>query len=343
MSGSSLDGLDIAFCRFTQQENTWRYSIEKAETISYPNYWIEQLGKAHLLPSNRLLQLDIEYGKFLGQVVHSFISQHNLFPELISSHGHTIFHEPENGFSFQLGRGSRIALTTQITTTSDFRNTDILNGGQGAPLVPIGDELLFGEYSACINLGGIANISYRINEQRVGYDICGANQLLNALSQELGLNFDKDGIIASKGIVNRELLRQLNSDTYFQKAIPKSLSNEYVRNHFTEAVKRFSDSTANKLATVIHHISEQISQVVSHIGPEKILITGGGAHNQFLVETLRKATNQQVVIPRRDLVDFKEALIFAFMGVLRVRNQPNCLASVTGARINSIAGSINQP
>ncbi len=343
MSGSSLDGLDLAFCRFTYHENKWNYTIEQAETIPYPVNWTNKLTKAHLLPASELLQLDVEYGTYLGEVTRFFIDKHHLAPDLIASHGHTIFHEPHQGFSFQLGKGSYIAQTSGKITVSDFRNTDILHGGQGAPLVPIGDELLFREYSACINVGGIANISYRNGDNRIGYDVCAANQLLNALSMEMDLPYDENGKIASTGIVIENLLQQLNDDPFFTTPKPKSLSNQVVKNKFVNAVLSYKDSIPNRLATVVQHISQQLADELNQLETGKILITGGGAHNAFLMESISKLIPHELIVPNKTVVDFKEALIFAFMGVLRIQNQINCLASVTGASCDSSSGIIDHP
>lgn len=343
MSGSSLDGLDLAYCKFTLKENRWEYQIIQAETVSFSDYWKEKLAEAPALPSVTLKQLHRSFGQYLGEMAHDFILRHELEPDLIASHGHTVFHAPEKGFSFQLGRGDMIAKVTQIATVSDFRNEDIRHGGQGAPLVPIGDEMLFGDYSACINIGGIANISFKKNDRRVGYDICAANQMLNALSMKLGMVYDEDGIIASKGIVDEELLRQLDGNEYFNRNYPKSLSNQYVQTHFVKTVMEHRGSIPNKLATVAEHISKHIAHSLEGLPPGKMMITGGGAHNRFLINIIRNKTTHHIVVPDAVLVDNKEALIFAFMGVLRLKNKVNCLASVTGARHDSIAGIIDHP
>ncbi len=344
MSGSSLDGLDLAYCKFTFKENHWEYQIIQTETVSYSNYWKEKLTEARSLTSGELKQLHVSFGRYLGEVSHNFILRHEIDePELIASHGHTVFHAPEKGFSFQLGRGDMIAKVTQIATVSDFRNDDIRQGGQGAPLVPIGDELLFSDYEACINIGGIANISFKKNNRRVGYDICAANQMLNALSMELGMVFDKNGDTASRGMVDEALLVKLEGDGYFNRKYPKSLSNQYVQKHFVKMVMEHRGSIPNKLATVVEHISKQIVHSLEGLPPGKMLITGGGAHNRFLINIIRNKTTHQIVVPDAVLVDNKEALIFAFMGVLRLKNKVNCLASVTGARHDSIAGIIDHP
>jgi len=343
MSGSSLDGLDMACCRFTFAENNWQYQILQTETISFSEYWQDKLSQAPTLPSAELKQLHTSFGRYLGEVAHDFILKHELEPDLIASHGHTIFHAPERGFSFQLGRGDMIAKATQITTVSDFRNEDIRHGGQGAPLVPIGDELLFGDFAACVNIGGIANISFKKNNQRVGYDLCAANQMLNALSNRLGMPYDMDGKVASSGCSDTSLLALLDDDAYFTRVYPKSLSNAYVQTRFVKTVLEHEGSIADKMATAVEHIRQHMARALNELPTGKILITGGGAHNRFLIHSIGKHTRHQLVVPEAVLVDNKEALIFAFMGVLRLRNQVNCLASVTGASQDSIGGVIHQP
>jgi anhydro-N-acetylmuramic acid kinase len=343
MSGSSLDGIDLAFCKFNCENNTWHYSIEIAETVEYTDFWRDKLTSAQALPSNELLRLDVEYGNFLGETVAHFIIKNQLKPDLVASHGHTLFHEPEFGYSFQLGRGAFIAKQIRTTVVSDFRNADINLGGQGAPLVPIGDELLFGEYQACVNIGGIANLSYNSEGDRLGYDICGANQLLNSLSAEIGLPFDAGGQLASSGVIDVALLERLNSDSYFKAPAPKSLSNQYVVENFVSALADTQIPLSNRLATAVSHLSHQIANTLNQIPVGKVLVTGGGAHNHFLIQSIQSITSHKLVVPEAQLVDFKEALVFAFMGVLRVQNKVNCLASVTGASCNSIGGVINLP
>ncbi|PIQ29692.1 MAG: anhydro-N-acetylmuramic acid kinase [Bacteroidetes bacterium CG18_big_fil_WC_8_21_14_2_50_41_14] len=343
MSGSSLDGLDIACCRFSFSVNKWQYHIEKSETVSYTAQWHQKLASAHLLPSNELFRLDVEYGQLIGELAASFIHKHQLTPEFISSHGHTIFHEPEFGHSFQLGKGAAIAKQSHLTTVSDFRNADIRNGGQGAPLVPIGDELLFSEYVACLNLGGIANISFNEKGNREGYDLCAANQLLNLLSNEVGLPFDEGGAIAASGKVDSRLLEQLNSDVYFRYQHPKSLNNQYVTGHFISPLLSKQISVENRLATAVAHISKHCAHSINHLIHGKVLVTGGGAHNRYLIESIKKLTSQEIVVPDKQLIDFKEALVFAFMGVLRIQQKVNCLGSVTGAKCDSIGGVIDRP
>lgn len=341
MSGSSLDGLDIAYCEFQRSNNKWTYEIIVAETISYTEEWILNLKELPSATASKLLETNISYGKFLAGQINIFVNKHNIKPDIIASHGHTIFHEPLSKFTFQLGDGQSIAVNTGIKTISDFRSKDILLGGQGAPLVPIGDELLFHEFDFCLNIGGIANISFIKNSKRVAYDICGANQILNHLSLQLGKTYDDKGKFALLGKMNRGLFEKLNKDNYFLKIHPKSLSNQYIKNNFINIVDEFNCSIEDKLYTVAKHIAYQINEAIKEFPDGSLLITGGGAHNDFLLKAIKMETKHQLIKPDNIIIDFKEALIFAFMGVLRVLGETNCLASVTGAEGDSSSGIIN--
>jgi len=342
MSGSSLDGVDIAYCEFSYDGN-WDYKIIVAETIPYPAEWIIALTEMPNQKGEKLIEYDIRYGKYLGELVSEFIVSHELNPDIISSHGHTIFHNPEEGYTFQLGNGQAISSKTSKVTITDFRIENIQLGGQGAPLVPIGDKLLFPEYDYCINIGGIANISFDKNEKRIAFDICPANQLLNHLSRQIGEPFDKNGDIALLGKMNTQLFEELNNHAYYRLPYPKSISNQLVTNSFTNILTDSEASVEDKLYTVCKHIAFQIYKTTEDIVGENVLITGGGAHNNFLITAIQKETRKNIIIPHRVIVDFKEAMIFAFMGALRIEGKTNCLASATGANRDSSSGVIYLP
>lgn len=342
MSGSSLDGLDLAFCRFELKEDgKWNYTILEAETIPYPPLWQNELVNLPFSKSEELIEKDIAYGKYLGEISRSFLRRKNTTADLIASHGHTIFHNPKKSFTFQLGNGQALATASGLTTVYDFRTKDISLGGQGAPLVPIGDELLFADYDICLNLGGIANISYKKDGKRVAHDVCPANQLLNFLSKQKELDFDRGGELARSGSVNKKLQTLLVQDKYYSTSAPKSLSNQYVQKSFIEIIDSFDDTIENKLRTCNEHIVQQIHQDTETLPKGTLLATGGGAHNSYLVHRLSEISKHEIIVPDRILVDFKEALVFAFMGVLRYRNEINCLASVTGATADSSVGVIS--
>ena len=361
MSGSSLDGLDIAYSEFWEESNRWYYKLLLGETINYSGDWLKILINIRNYSPAKIAELHIKYGELLGEYANRFIKKHSLSPDLIASHGHTVFHKPDQGYTFQLGEGEAIANITGIVTVNDFRTKDITLGGQGAPLAPLGDELLFNEYDACINLGGIANISFSKNGERVACDIGPANQLLNYLANQLTLDFDEDGKIASTGKLNSELYEKLSADRFYLLPIPRSLSNEYVAENFIPVIDSIDAPVNDKLYTCTIHIVDQLHQSLLlasktekatfiptiHKGISKssgnVLITGGGSKNSFLISSLKDISRYSIEVPDQMLVDYKEALVFALMGVLRVNNRINCLASATGATKDSSAGVIHQP
>lgn len=344
MSGTSLDGLDIAYCSFEFSENKWTFKINEAITVDFPNNIKENLKTAINMNGLDLMNLNNQLGDFIGQSVIDFISEKSINTneiDCISSHGHTIFHQPELKLTTQIGNGANISAITKLPVICDFRTTDLALGGQGAPLVPIGDKFLFPEYDYCINLGGISNISFQTDNQRIAFDICPVNIVLNKLSQNLGFDYDKNGEHAEAGIIDTKLLEQLNSLNYYQETHPKSLGIEWIETEVFPIINASTNSIENKLCTFIEHIALQISNNIK--GKDKsVLLTGGGTFNSFLVERIKVNTDNQIIIPPTQVIDFKEALIFAYLGVLRLRNEVNCLKSVTGASSNNVGGCIYQ-
>ena len=341
MSGSSLDGLDLALVRFTSDEGRYTYSILDAETMPYPEVWKDRLANAFLAHPEDLKPLDGEYGKYLGQCVLDFIKRHGVKPDFVASHGHTIFHQPEKRYTLQIGDGQALADHCGLLTVNDFRSEDVGKGGQGAPLVPIGDRLLFSDYDICLNIGGIANLSFEQDGQRIAYDICIANQALNWLAQRNGFNYDKDGMMARKGTLNPTLLDTLNSHLFYQQQPPKSLGREFFETYQKPLLEALD--TAEALCTFTEHIAFQIAQTTNALPQGKKLITGGGALNTYLVERIQHHTKHRVVIPDRQTIDYKEALIFALLGLLRLEGHTNVLCSVTGAPTDSCSGRIWHP
>ncbi|MDO5615740.1 MAG: anhydro-N-acetylmuramic acid kinase [Cruoricaptor ignavus] len=338
MSGTSLDGLDICYSSFHKNKNNiWHFEIIKAETLEYSKKWEKKLREAIHLKSEDLLALHSEYGFYLGECVQKFIKQNNLKKiDVIASHGHTVFHQPERKFTLQIGDGRAIKIINQIPTVYGFRSQDVLMNGNGAPLVPIGDELLFSEYAACLNIGGFSNISLKENNQRIAFDICPVNIVLNDFAKKLGQNFDKNGELAKNGIVNEKALKQLNSLKYYSQKIPKSLGIEWVIKEVSPILKKLNPQEA--LATFTEHSAEKIAETLNHYQSENVLITGGGAYNQFLIERIKAKTKTSIIIPNNDLVEYKEALVFALMGVLRTQNENNVIASATGSSEDHCSG-----
>jgi anhydro-N-acetylmuramic acid kinase len=343
MSGTSLDGLDLAYCHFEFPDDKWKYKITKGQTISYSEEWQNRLRNVEKGSARELAQTDRDYGHLIGKLTKSFIAENDFHPDFIASHGHTIFHQPENRLTLQIGHGSAIAAETGFPVICDFRSVDVALGGQGAPLVPIGDRLLFADYDYCLNLGGIANISNENCGRRIAFDICPANMVLNTLANEKGMPYDANGDLARSGTVNEKLLQRLNTLDYYEKNPPKSLGKEWVMSEFFPLLKGSPIPLADKLRTVAEHISFQVSMSIPPKSKGKMLITGGGAFNTFLVEKIREKCRAEIIIPDPDTVNYKEALIFAFLGVLRWRNEVNCLRSYTGASHDNTGGAIYLP
>jgi len=342
MSGTSLDGLDLVACRFTFDQ-TWTFDILKAVTVPYSHKWISKLSGATEMYGIDLALLNNKYGKFIGKQVAMFCSDLPEKPDLVSSHGHTVFHQPKNRLTLQIGNGASIAAYSGLPTACDFRTLDVALKGQGAPLVPIGDELLFGEYEICLNLGGIANVSFQDEGERKAYDICPANMAFNHFIKELGYEYDLDGNLGRSGLVQEELLALLNALDFYTLKGPKSLGREWFEDQFLPLIYSFQLDKADILRTLYEHVSDQISGALDQYPKAKILITGGGAHNVFLIELISEKTKHKTIVPSAQIIDFKEAIIFAFLGVLRLRHDVNCMKSVTGARQDHSGGIIYLP
>ena len=352
MSGSSLDGIDIVDVDFWH-DGKWHFEIVAKDNFDYNDEWRKALADAFYYNENQLKDIDYQYGKFLGQVTKQFIDKYNLHTEIVASHGHTIFHRPQEHYTLQIGDGQALANECGITVINDFRTEDVLKGGQGAPLVPIGDKLLFSDYHICLNIGGIANVSYDVDGQRIAYDICIANQAVNYLAGRVKTHnfasrqYDRDGIIARSGTIDNQLLSALNSHPFYSQKYPKSLGREFFEENIKPLLENRND-IANMMATFVEHIAIQISKSVDDVKTQNfasllMLITGGGAKNKFLVERIQAHTKHQVVVPSDDIIDYKEALVFAFLGLLRNRNEINVLKSVTGADSDSSSGRIFHP
>ena len=340
MSGTSLDGLDIALCTFDFSHNRISYSIDNAETITYPAEIAEILTHAISADAMKYFSIHAIYGEWIGVECQKFISRNDAKPLLIASHGHTIFHRPADGFTTQIGSGAHIAAKTKIRTVCDFRSLDVALGGQGAPLVPIGDRLLFGEFDACVNIGGFSNISLEIDQKRKAWDICAANYVLNHFAQKLGMNFDKSGRIASSGKTINELLEDLNKLEFYSKLPPKSLGREWVEEFIFPLCAPYYDDVSGILNTLTIHIAEVISRALPSSASANVLFTGGGVHNDFLLNKIKNFSSCNIIIPDPEIIDFKEAIIFAFLGVLRYKGLPNCLSEVTGAKTDNCGGII---
>lgn len=343
MSGTSLDGLDIAHCRFYAIANSWKYEIVQAETINYSADWKQRLINAETLSALDFQQLHADYGFYLGQRVADFIIKNNSKVDFVSSHGHTIFHQPEKRLTVQIGNGSCIASKCKLTVVNDFRALDVALAGQGAPLVPIGDRLLFSEFDFCLNLGGFANVSYEHLGKRIAYDICPVNIVMNALCEKLGKPYDENGEMAKEGMVSHYLLNELNQLGFYKVApnTPKSLGKEWVMQSINPILDLYEVTENDALRTFCEHIAFQIAKSLNDKPKGKLLVTGGGTYNSFLMNCIRRLVKHEVIVPDQKTIEFKEALIFGFLGVLRMRKEINCLRSVTGAFTDSCSGAVH--
>lgn len=350
MSGTSLDGLDIAYCHFSHNKQGWRFEIIAADTYEYDDRWKNLLAEITEVSGEALMRIHQELGAWMGKSVSRFLRKNQLDPDFIATHGHTVFHQPTNGFTLQIGSSFAIHAACGKKVVSNFRDMDLAMGGQGAPLVPIGDQLLFSGYDFCLNLGGIANVSAEINEQRLAFDIGPANMVLNHFAQQKGQPYDDKGTMAAKGQVQESVIQKLNSLDYYHTPFPKSLGYEWVLEHVIRPMEEEEMSTQDMLATLTHHVAQQIAASI-HMLQDKVeiqseipsvLVTGGGAFNDYLIDCVKKYSQDsfRVVIPNELVICYKEALIFAFLGVLKVRNEVNCLKSVTGATNDHSAGVV---
>lgn len=343
MSGTSRDGIDLALIEFSKKTTKWAYHLLETATLAYPKKWRQQLAQADQLSTNEIDKLNDNYTIYLAEQIQHFINTHQLENiDAVCSHGHTILHQPKKGYTLQIGNQPRLAKLLNKLIVCDFRVQDVLLGGQGAPLVPIGDRLLFSEYTACVNLGGFANISFEQKQHRIAFDICPVNVVLNHYSEKLGLPFDQNGQIAREHTPNPNLVAQLDQLSFYRQAPPKSLGIEWVRHIVFPRIERSGLSPEIILASFTEHISRQIASALPNKSKSKILFTGGGAYNQYLIELIRQQTNAEIIIPNPSLIDYKEALIFGLLGILKLREEINVLSSVTGASKDHSSGKIYQ-
>ncbi|MBN9337521.1 MAG: anhydro-N-acetylmuramic acid kinase [Chryseobacterium sp.] len=339
MSGTSLDGLDICYTKFTRKESIWNFEILKCATLPYSSELENSLRNAIHISSEELLKLNSDYGFYLGEQVSEFISKHNIHDlDLIASHGHTIFHQPQKFFTLQIGDGRAIKSKTNKTVIYDFRSQDVILGGNGAPLVPVGDELLFSGFDACLNLGGFSNISLKRDGERIAFDICPVNILLNDFALQLGKKYDENGDLAKAGMIDEKLLDELNQLSFYSENHPKSLGIEWINDNILPLVQ--NQKVEDLLATFTEHSAVQIVKILNEYDVRSVLITGGGAYNNYLIEKIKAKTKTEIHIPEKEIIEYKEALIFAFMGVLRLLDFNNVLSSATGSSRDHSSGLI---
>lgn len=353
MSGSSLDGLDIVFTHLTERAGKWHFELKETACYPYSQSWREKLSEAVTLSAEDYLKLHVAYGRYLGEQVLKFIDEKKieLQVDFVASHGHTTFHEPASHLSAQLGDGAAIAAITGLPVISDLRAMDVALGGQGAPIVPVGEKYLFPEEHFFLNIGGIANISFHKADEVIAFDVCPANRVLNSLVEEMELDFDEGGKIASGGVLDEQLLKELNAQEYYHEQYPKSLANAYGLDILIPLINQHPLSQEDKLRTYTEHIAIQVKNAADHLVREftvpdedkQLLITGGGALNDFLLLKIKaylEPMGFKVAVAEKVIIDYKEALIMALVGALRWREQNTVLSSVTGAARDSIGGAL---
>lgn len=356
MSGSSLDGLDISYCKYSFQRDveekaSWSFELIYAKTVLL-GVWESKLKAAVSLSDDDLENLGEQFASFLASEVNEFIKEFQINDlDVVVSHGHTISHHPEEGRTCQIGDGQTLANQTAQLVINNLRQEDMNHGGQGAPIVPIGDKLLFRKHQFCLNLGGIANISIKTRSEIIAFDICTANQVLNHYAQVLGAPYDDGGAWARTGTVNTILLERLNEMDYCQKVFPKSLDNSYSKKIIL-LINSLETKPENALATYVEHIAHQVSSDIRLIAKQfllplsdnvSMLVTGGGAFNEYLIERIQAHILINLEVPEAEIINYKEALVMGFIGVLKLRNEVNVLASVTGASRDTICGDIYSP
>lgn len=343
MSGTSLDGLDLAYCVFQNGASGWKYALEKTATLKYSANWLARLSQAHTLSGVELMALDAAYGSYLGKAARAFADKHALKPDFVASHGHTVFHQPQRNFTTQIGNGFNLHAACSLPVVHDFRMQDVALGGEGAPLVPAGDKFLFHEYDVCLNLGGIANLSVDVKGKRIAFDVCFCNMGLNFLAEEAGKKYDKGGALAAGGSVNGKMLRSLQNVYKKFRTKRPSLGREIFEKHVFSILSDKKIPLADRLCTFTESAANEICDAIKlYIKNPRVLCTGGGAFNSFLIARMLEHGGDDItfIIPEDDVVKFKEAVVFGFLGVLRVREEVNCLRSVTHALRDTSSGTM---
>lgn len=355
MSGSSLDGIDLAWCSFTfsptAPEQLLRWELHQGATVAYSADWQEQLRRAPQLSGRELWRLHTNLGLLYGREIAAFMEQNDVQANFVASHGHTVFHFPEQQTTTQIGDGAAMAGILKLPVIDQFRTQDMALGGQGAPLAPLADKYLFSDYFACLNLGGIANISVQSPRGYIAFDITGANQVLDALVQEVGLTYDDEGRLARSGRIIPELLDQANNLSFLQQQPPKSLGNDWVQERLLPLFQNQNQPLADRLCTLVTHVAKQIAKSLQEVADaeglhlsaqQQLMVAGGGGFNHFLCEQIAEAISPlQLAIAGPDIIAYKEAVLMALAGALRWQQQPNVLPSVTGASRAVSGGAVH--
>ena len=339
MSGTSCDGLDIAHCLFYKKNNYWIFELINCIDIPYPKQIKDRLLNCSHLDALSLKILDLDLGEFFKNEISKFIQSSESKFDLISSHGHTVFHDPKKKLTYQIGNPFIIYSSIRIPVVFNFRELDVIMSGEGAPLVPYGDKKLFNEFDYCINIGGILNISKLYEKKLIGYDICPGNIILNKFSRKLRKEYDIDGRLSSSGNFNSTLFKVLNEIDYYKGEIPKSLDISYIEKIYYPL---FTDiDPKDILHTYVNHIAYQINNAIQK-KKSRVLLTGGGAFNAHILKKISyyNKHDHKFIVPNKDIIIFKEAIIFAFLGFLKLLKKKNISKSVTGSNFSSSSGLI---
>ena len=342
MSGTSIDGVDLVYVNFFFNKY-WSFKILKFKTYDYDKDWQNILKNLIDKDQNSIKLIDKNYTKLLSKYILRFIEEFSIKKiDFVSSHGHTALHDPSNSITYQIGNLKELTNYTGLKVICDFRVEDIKLGGQGAPLVPVGEKYIFPEYDTLINIGGFANITIKSNNNLIAYDICPVNIVFNHLSNLINLKYDDKGKISSSGKINLELFNHLQSIDYYKQVSPKSLGVEWVKEVIFPIINNFLEIPVEDLLnTFSKHFAFQIANNIK--SSNKTLITGGGAYNDYLIQNIIDLTESEIIIPSSEIIEYKEALIFGFLGVLKDLNINNCYSSVTGAIKDHCSGNIFIP
>ena len=355
MSGSSLDGADLAWCTFQFAEDdpaklvSW--TLHRGVTIPYDEGWQQRLRNAPALSGRGLWLLHTELGLHYGHMLRTFVDELPEKVDFIASHGHTVFHYPDQHTTTQIGDGAAIAAVLNMPVIDQFRTQDMALGGQGAPLAPLADRYFFPEYFACLNLGGISNISIKTDRGYVAFDVGGANQVLDAMMQEIGKDYDENGQLARTGQLIPALKQAADALSFHAQQPPKSLGNDWVRERLLPLFKDQQYALEDRLHTYCHHVAGQIAASLHQVAKnenieltdqQQLLVAGGGGFNGFLCECIAAVIQPvQLEIAAPDIIAFKEAALMALAGALRWQQQPNVIPSVTGASRAAVGGAIH--
>lgn len=350
MSGTSLDGIDIALCEINSVKCVCIHSAEFPFEPKLKEDVLRAINSPVTL--SFIGELDTRLGELFAQAILSFIQDNQIDAQKIRAiglHGQTLWHQPNGDFPFsmQLGNPNVVSVQTALAVVADFRGKDIALGGQGAPFAPAFHKEIFGALgrkTAVVNIGGMANITF-LNDALSGYDTGPGNVLMDYwISQTKNLPYDKEGIFAACGRVNEALLQSFLSDDYFHKIPPKSTGREYfnptwLSNHMP-IFQTLQEEDIQR--TLLELTAQTITDALQNSSVELLIVCGGGAKNSFLMQRLHELAQIEVTTSDTYGVsgDFMEAMAFAWLAYKRIHLEKVELSSVTGAKEDAILGAL---